>query len=156
MKNRLLKSLGLAALLAIGANSAGADEVWNSNVGRIVYADEIGPTAVFAYGPQEDPGVVYLLGLAKVYQNRDVYDGYWAKNKSKVECKSERPGIYGKMTKYWGRFQIKFLDNNFPSRWEAIWSYCDGPAEKVKIEATPAVGEAAVPKNDLTRQSRTP
>lgn len=148
MTNKLLKSLGLAAVLMAGVNSAVADEIWNSNVGRIVYADEIGPTAVFAYGPQEDPGVVYVLGLAKVYQNRGTYDGYWAKDKAKVECKTERPGIYGKMTKYWGRFQVKFLDANFPARWEAVWSYCDNEAEKLKIEATPAVGEAAIPKAD--------
>lgn len=133
-----------AALLA--GNVAMADEIWNTNTGRIVYADEIGPTAVFAYGPAEDPGVIYVLGLAKVYQGRGTYDGYWAKNKSKVECKTERPGIYGKMTKYWGRMQVKFLDANFPSRWEGTWSYCDGEAEPLKIQATPAIGEAAVPK----------
>jgi hypothetical protein len=144
MKLNVLKALGLAALITTGGNAL-ADEVWNSNVGRIVYADEIGPTAVFAYGPAEDPGVVYILGLAKVYQNRGTYDGYWAKNKSKVECTTERPGIYGKMTRYWGRYEIKFLDKSFPARWEAQWSYCDGDVEKVKIEATPAVGEAATP-----------
>ncbi|OQW98820.1 MAG: hypothetical protein BWK73_51750 [Thiothrix lacustris] len=141
MKMMNLKALGLAALLMVGGNAI-ADEVWNSNVGRIVYADEIGPTSVF-YGPAEDPGVVYILGLAKVYQNRGTYDGYWAKNKAKVECTTERPGIYGNMTKFWGRYQIKFLDKGFPARWEATWSYCDGEAEKVKIEATPAVAEAA-------------
>ncbi|WMP17078.1 hypothetical protein [Thiothrix lacustris] len=141
MKLNSLKALGLAVLLMTGGNAV-ADEVWNTNVGRIVYADEIGPTAVFAYGPAEDPGVIYILGLAKVYENRGTYEGYWAENKAKVECTTERPGIFGKMTKYWGRYQIKFLDKGFPARWEATWSYCDGAAESVKIEATPAVGEA--------------
>lgn len=144
MNMNSLKALGLAAMLMAGGNAV-ADEVWNSNVGRIVYADEVGPTAVFAYGSAEDPGVIYILGLAKVYQNRGTYDGYWAENKAKVECTTERPGIFGKMTKYWGRYQIKFLDKGFPSRWEAIWSYCDGETEKVKISATPAVGAAATP-----------
>ena len=142
MKLNVLKALGFAVLLATGANAV-ADEVWNSNVGRIVYAEEIGPTAVFAYGGAEDPGVVYILGLAKVYQNRGTYEGYWAENKAKVECTTERPGIYGKMTKFWGRYQIKFLDKGFPARWEATWSYCDGAAEALKISATPAVGDAA-------------
>ena len=141
MKLNGFKALGLAALLMTGGNAV-ADEVWNTNVGRIVYADEIGPTAVFAYGSAEDPGVIYIVGLAKVYQNRGTYDGYWAENNAKVECTTERPGIYGKMTKYWGRYQIKFLDKGFPAGWEATWSYCDGAAEKLKIEATPAVGEA--------------
>jgi hypothetical protein len=145
MNKNFLKAAGLVALLAVGSQAV-ADEVWNSNVGRIVYVDEIGPTAVFSYGPAEDPGVIYVLGLAKVYQNRGTYDGYWAKNKSKVECTTERPGIYGKMTKYWGRYQVKFLDKAFPSRWEAIWSYCEGEAQKVKIAATPAVGDATKPQ----------
>lgn len=131
-----LTAVGLSLML-MGVGQVMADERWDSNVGQIVYAEEIGPTAVFAYGPKEDPGVIYILGLAKVYQNRGIYDGYWAKNKSKVECSTERPGIYGKMTRYWGRMQIRFIDKNFPSRWEASWSYCDGAKESLIITATP-------------------
>lgn len=145
MRTSLIKLAGIA-ILAGCTTQAIADEAWDSNVGRIVYADEIGPTAVFAYGPAEDPGVIYLLGLSKVYQNRGTYDGYWAKNKSKVECTTERPGIYGKMTRYWGRAQIKFIDKGFPARWEAIWSYCDNPKEDMKITATPQVGNQASKK----------
>lgn len=136
MKKSLFKLAGIV-MLASFTRYAAADEAWQTNIGRIVYADEIGPTAVFAYGPSEDPGVIYLLGLSKVYQNRGTYDGYWAKNKSKTECSTERPGIYGKMTRYWGRIQVKFIDKNFPSRWEAIWTYCDGPKENLVITATP-------------------
>ena len=139
MIKQLVSAVGLASVLAFSGQVA-ADEVWESNVGRIVYADEIGPTAVFAYGPAEDPGVIYLLGLSKVYQNRGTYDGYWAKEKSKVECSTERPGIFGKMTRYWGRIQMKFVDKNFPARWEAIWSYCENPKESMVIKATPQVG----------------
>ena len=135
---KTVTTLGLAALLAY-AGQVNADERWDTNVGQIIYAEEIGPTAVFAYGPKDDPGVIYVLGLAKVYQNRGTYDGYWAKNKAKVECTTERPGIYGKMTRYWGRVQVKFIDKDFPSRWEATWSYCDGEAQSVKINATPQV-----------------
>lgn len=125
------------SLMLMGVGQVMADERWDSNVGQVVYAEETGPTAVFAYGPKEDPGVIYVLGLAKVYQNRGVYDGYWAKNKSKVECSTERPGIYGKMTRYWGRMQIRFIDKSFPSRWEASWSYCDGAKDPLVITATP-------------------
>jgi hypothetical protein len=142
MMQKLVKTVGLSVLLAL-AGQAVADETWDSNIGRIVYAEEIGPTAVFAYGPKEDPGVMYLLGLSKVYQNRGTYDGYWAKEKSKQECSTERPGIYGKMTRYWGRVQVKFIDKNFPARWEAIWSYCDDAKQDMKIEATPPVAGQA-------------
>ena len=123
-----------------------ADEVWSSNVGRIAYAEDLGPTAVFAYGPKDDAGVIYVLGLAKVYKNRGTYDGYWAKNKAKVECSTSRPGIHGKMTPFWGRFQIRFIDTNFPSRWEAVWTYCDEEKpQATRIQATPLIGEAAQP-----------
>lgn len=147
MKNRLLQTTGLAMLLMAGATQVMADEAWDTNVGRMIYADEIGPTAVFSYGKAEDPGVVYLLGLAKVYEGRTRYDGYWARNKAKVECKTERPGIYGKMTKYWGRFEIRFIDSGFPARWEATWSYCDGEAQATKIAATPLTAQqSAAPR----------
>ena len=131
----------LAASLLASASVAVADEVWDSNVGRIVYTDEIGPTAVFSYHSENEPGVIYVLGLAKVYQNRGLYEAYWAKNKAKVACETERPGLNGKMTRYWGRLQVKFIDSNFPSRWEGTWSYCNGKAEAVKIEATPGTPE---------------
>ena len=82
MQLRVLLAAGIGLLAS--ANIAVADEVWDSNVGRIVYTDEIGPTAVFSYHSDHEPGVIYILGLAKVYQNRGLYEGYWAKNKAKV------------------------------------------------------------------------
>lgn len=121
---------------------AWADEVWDTKSGRVVYEAEMGPTAVWTYGSQDNPGVIYLLGLAKVYENRGSYTGYWAKNQAKKACDTQRPGVQGKMTSYWGRFNVKFLDKNFPSRWEATWSYCDDADEAEKLSATPVFGNS--------------
>ena len=66
MQLRVLLAAGLLATVSVAA----ADEVWDSNVGRIAYTAEIGPTAVFSYHSDDEPGVIYILGLAKVYQNR--------------------------------------------------------------------------------------
>lgn len=139
-----------AGLLLVGlgmmVSPVQADEVWNSNVGQIIYAEDIGPTTVFTYGTEQDPGVIYIVGLAKVYEGRGTYDGYWAKNHAKVACKTLRPGINGAMTPFWGRFQIRFLDANFPSRWEGAWTYCDDlKPQPVKIMATPLVAEENPP-----------
>ncbi len=137
-----LKTLGLAVAL-FSPVMAAADEVWDTNSGRVVYEAEMGPTAVWSYGSAQEPGVIYVLGLAKVYENRGSYAGYWAKNTAKQACDTQRPGIDGKMTPYWGRFDVKFLDKDFPSRWEATWSYCDGADEALKVAATPVVGDGA-------------
>lgn len=138
MRVKLLVSLAFLGNLAFP--TVQADEVWDSNSGRIVYEAEMGPTAMWSYGTQQEPGVIYVLGLAKVYSNRASYPGYWAKNTSKKPCDTQRPGINGQMTAHWGRFNVKFLDKDFPSRWEATWSYCDGPDESLKVEAKPVVG----------------
>lgn len=134
-----LGTVGIVALLGMSAPAI-ADEVWKTNTGDVVYEAEMGPTTVWTYGSPQDPGVIYVLGLAKVYENRGSYPGYWAKKTSKQACDTLRPGILGEMTAYWGRFDVKFIDKNFPSRWEATWSYCDGEDQALKVEATPLLG----------------
>jgi hypothetical protein len=118
-----------------------ADEVWNTNTGKMVYDSDQGSTAVWTYGEKEQAGVIYILGLARVYQNRTRYDGYWAQKTAKQKCNSERIGLNGKLTPYWGRLQIRFIDKDFPSRWEALWSYCDQPAQANKIIGTPITAQ---------------
>ena len=152
MKQLMIKGL-VVSILAMSA-SVCADEVWETTTGRIVYESEIGPTAVWSYGTQSDPGVIYLLGLAKVYENRGSYNGYWAKHNSPKRCGTSRPGMLGEMTPFWGRFNVKFIDKNFPSRWEASWSYCDGEYEAMKVEAQPLVGDGGEPdaKSEVSAQ----
>lgn len=139
MKRNLLALLLLCSTVILP--SVKADEVWDTNTGKIVYDSDQGSTAVWTYKTEDSPGIIYILGLAKVYTNRTRYDGYWAQNTSKQKCNSERLGLDGKMTSYWGRFQIRFIDKDFPSRWEALWSYCDGSAQATKIVATPVTAK---------------
>lgn len=141
---KLMKGLVATALL-LGGTPVMADEVWDTNTGTVVYEAEMGPTAVWTYGEKGSAGVIYVPGLAKVYKNRGSYRGYWAKDQSEKACSTLRPGIVGRMTAHWGRFDIKFIDKDFPSRWEASWSYCDGEYESLKVEAKPVLGEAAAP-----------
>jgi nitrate reductase beta subunit len=112
-----------------------ADEVWNSTYGKVVYESEMGTTAVWSYNYQSKPGLIYIDNLAGVYQGRDSYQGYWVQTFSDVKCKTKKR-MKGKLSAYWGQFQIQFLDPDFPARWEAKWSYCD--QEPLKIwQGTP-------------------
>ncbi len=130
-----------AGMSAVMASGAFADEVWNTNLGKVVYADEIGSTAVWTYKDGSRDGIIYIQGLAKVYTGRGSYDGYWAQHKSNRACDTTREGIDGHMTAYWGRFHINFTDPDFPSRWQAKWGYCDDKPTN-KWNGTPIVGDA--------------
>lgn len=140
MSMKFLKTIVVSSLLVCGA-TASADEVWDTNAGQFVYQDEVGPVAVWTYGTKDDPGVIYINGLAQVFENRGSYDGYWAKFESKKKCRTARLGYDGKMTYYWGRFQLHFVDKAFPSRWLANWSYCNAGPENVRIMGKPVVAE---------------
>lgn len=137
-----VKRLALIGLFACTPLTVMADEVWETSLGEVVYQSEEGSTAVWTYGEKDkNPGVIYILGLSKVYENRGQFEGYWAKNKSLKACDSQRMGVDGAMTNHWGRFQITFIDKDFPSRWKAKWSFCNGEFESTEVLAKPVVGE---------------
>lgn len=102
-----------------------ADEVWNSNYGQIVYAKDVGVTAYWTYKYNGESGIIFIPGLAGIPERRGNYEGYWAQNKSGTRCQYARPGIDDEPTYYWGKFHIQFTDLNFPTRWTALWSYCE-------------------------------
>lgn len=126
-------------LLLLGAPAASADEVWNSTYGTVVYADDVGVTASWTYTYKDQPGIIFIPGLAGIYSNRGSYEGYWAQAKGDRRCEYERPGLQGNPTAFWGKFHITFLDKEFPSRWVAKWNYCDTPASE-KWEGVPQTG----------------
>ncbi len=107
-------------ILTVAPNIAFADEVWNSNYGRVVYQSDCGKTAVWTY-PQ---GTIFIEGLAGVFSNRGIYHGYWV-GKSDIKCDTAREDGSGKLSNNWGRFSIHFTVPNFPMPWEAKWSYCE-------------------------------
>lgn len=114
--------IGSAAfVLATVPNIVSADEVWNSNYGRVVYQADRGKTAVWTY----PGGTIFIEGLAGVApSDRGIYYGYWV-GKSNVKCDTGREDGSGKLSKTWGRFLIRFTVPNFPTPWQARWSYCE-------------------------------
>jgi hypothetical protein len=101
-------------------DTALADEVWNSDYGKVVYQSDRGKTAIWTY----PTGAIFIEGLAGVFSNRGIYHGYWV-GKSDVKCDTARENASGKLSNTWGRFSIHFTVPNFPMPWEAKWSYCE-------------------------------
>ena len=123
--NKKIVLLIFNTTLIISFNSF-ADEVWNSNHGKVIYSEDSGTTALWRYNDNgREGGIIYIENLAGIYSDRGSYDGYWAQDKGDVQCKTERDGVNGRTTAYWGRFHIDFIDKNHPSRWQATWGNCE-------------------------------
>ncbi len=130
----------LSALLSctLLPTNAIADEVWSTNQSDVVYQEDRGNTAIWTYGDErtEDSGIIFIDGLAGVTTDRGSYSGYWAQETSSLRCDTFREGIDGEPTYHWGRFEINFIDPDFPSRWQAKFGLCDREP-KIRIDAEP-------------------
>ncbi|HTL88011.1 MAG TPA: hypothetical protein VL134_01330 [Leptolyngbya sp.] len=137
-------SLATAFLTTVGAAPAvKADEVWESDYGRVVYQTERGKTAIFTYGDSVE-GTLFIDRLAGQFKDRGTYYGYWSQSTSNVRCETYREGRNGQRTYYWGTLQMQFLDPEFPARWSAKIGYCDQPTT-LTWRASPIVGGAKPP-----------
>ncbi|MGK7925461.1 MAG: hypothetical protein AB4290_09465 [Spirulina sp.] len=110
-----------------------ADEVWSTEEYDVIYEEDRNRTAIWSYGRD---GLVFIDGLAGVYTNRGSYTGYWVQNSSSLRCDTYREGADGKPTYHWGRFEVTFIDPNFPSRWRARISLCDREPT-IELNGTP-------------------
>ncbi|MDQ7090179.1 MAG: hypothetical protein Q9M50_05970 [Methylococcales bacterium] len=145
---KTIASLLFSTALVISFNSF-ADEVWNSNHGKVIYSEDSGTTALWQYNDNgRDGGIIYIENLAGVYNNRGSYEGYWAQDNGDVPCETERGGVNGRTTTYWGYFHINFIDKDFPSHWKALWGNCEGDLTK-EWNGTP-VTSVNTPKGDET------
>ena len=125
---RLLTCLALiCALPAIAA----ADEVWNSDMGEIVYlADENGAAILSFTNVDAYPAELVIPGLAGNYDSRGVHEGYWIGTGSGW-CDSfmARPG--GEASTNWGRALVSFDLPSFPTSFTLTLGDCFGPYSQV-------------------------
>lgn len=120
--------LGLTlAGLATTSFPAIADEIWQTEEGSVIYLEDRNTTAVWKYFN----GRVFIDGLGGVTRDRGSYQGYWVQESSSVRCDTYREGIDGEPSYHWGRFEVTFLDSDFPSRWQAKWGICDREPSRV-------------------------
>ena len=137
------KTIALSILpflaLFLPAQKALADERWTTEEYDVVYEEDRNRTAIWSYG--DNGGTIFIDGLAGVSQGRESYSGYWVQDSSSVRCDTYREGADGEPTYYWGRFEIDFLDPDFPSRWQAQLGLCDRAPTK-PLTGTPLTGNA--------------
>ncbi|MEL7129206.1 MAG: hypothetical protein AAGK23_06635 [Pseudomonadota bacterium] len=138
--------LGISALaLFCAVAPASADEVWTSKLGDIVYETDLtdGQMAVFKI----EGARVFLPGLAGVYEGRTSYDGFWIADEG-YDFSTESCGVsmvqpsFGDRSQQWGRFQVTFVDPDFPGIWVGHVSACFDDASDSVI-ARPLVGSEA-------------
>lgn len=134
MNKTIALSIFTFLTLCLSAQKALADERWTTEQYDVVYEEDRNETAIWSYG--DNGGTIFIDGLAGVYQDRESYSGYWVQNSSSVRCDTYREGANGEPTYYWGRFDIAFLDPDFPSRWEARLGLCDR-APTIPLTGTP-------------------
>ena len=135
-KNYLWTGLTLL-MIAIAPPKVLADEVWSTEEYDVTYQTERNRTAIWTYGDEEKVlGTIFIDDLAGVSQDRGSYAGYWVQEKSSLKCDTFREGADGKPTYYWGRFDVNFIDPDFPSRWQADFSLCDRQ-ETIRLNGVP-------------------
>ncbi|MCL2925200.1 MAG: hypothetical protein MGF17_11455 [Trichodesmium sp. MAG_R04] len=115
--------------------NAYGDEMWKTEEYKVIYLKDRERTAVWDYG--DGLGYIFIDGLGGKFKNRGSYNGYWVQKSSSRRCDTYREGMNGKPSYYWGRFEIKFIDPDFPSRWQAKFGLCDQNPEII-LNGTPS------------------
>ena len=138
MNNKFWCIALFSSFAMIYSSPAIADEVWSSDYGPVIYQADRGKTAIWTYGDSAS-GSMFIEGLAGQFKYRGTYYGYWSQSTSKVRCETYREGRDGKSTYYWGSLRIQFLDPEFPSRWSAVFGYCN-QSPNLPWRASPIVG----------------
>lgn len=136
-KNVIFLGLATVLLTAIAAPKALADEVWATGEYDVVYEEDRNNTAIWSYG---DNGTIFIDGLGGVITDRGSYNGYWTQETASVRCDTFREGANGEATYYWGRFEITFIDSEFPSRWHANFGLCDREPT-IHLDGTPITAD---------------
>ena len=139
--NKFYIGLTLALFpLTLTIPTAYADEMWSTGEYDVVYEEDRNRTAIWTYG---DSGTVFIDGLAGVVTERGSYIGYWVQPSSSLRCETFREGADGEPNYHWGRFELTFIDAEFPSRWYANFGLCD-QAPSIHLDGVPIVGDADV------------
>ncbi|NEP20411.1 MAG: hypothetical protein F6J97_26615 [Leptolyngbya sp. SIO4C1] len=135
LKKQIPVLLGLLTC-AFVPQPALADEVWTTEEYDVIYQADRNSTAIWSYG---NSGLVFIDGLGGVYTDRGSYSGYWVQETSSLRCDTYREGAEGKPTYHWGRFEVTFIDPDFPSRWHAHIGLCDREPT-IPLNGTPVLG----------------
>lgn len=132
-RNLILMTLVILTSSSIAENTYG-DEAWKTEEYPVIYTEDRNNTAIWSYG--DGQGTIFIDGLAGEVKNRSSYNGYWVQESSSLRCDTYREGMDGKPSYHWGRFEIKFLNPDLPSYWQAKFGLCD-QEPSITLNGTP-------------------
>ena len=134
------------AFAAMAATPALADEEWRTDTGiQILYDSDLASEGMAVLRLEGRPGVtMYVEGLAGVTEDRGTYSGIWfadesAQGEDGCSVAIVRPGPDGEPSKFWGQFEITFIDKGFPSIWFGSFGTCFDPLVD-QLVARPVTG----------------
>ncbi|MFC7291793.1 hypothetical protein [Hirschia litorea] len=128
-------SISAVALTSVFFSTAHADEVWKTEIGNVIYADEINEYAVLHFPTMRENvmGIAYIKDLAGNYDNRDhTFEGYWVEPiaGASTACEVGIVDAQGDTYRSWGRLKLIFTETAFPSGWVALRGECfDEPTD---------------------------
>ena len=142
-----LKRVTACLLAAVAtAGFALADEVWNTEIGEVIYeADLQNGMAVLSY-PTDGAarGRAFLAGLAGEYTGRTGYEGIWIETDTEAslcDVAMAAPDT-GEPSHNWGRVRVVFVDPDFPSTFVALRGDCfDDPSQMLVARPVTAFDE---------------
>lgn len=127
---KFLSIAGLLALMFFPAAHAQQQEMWTTEIGRVMYeADTAAGEAVLSFpiAGSQQRGVAFIPGLAGQKVNRGVYYGLWVEpdGSGAPACDfSITDPETGTPRRTWGRIQMIFVDPGVPSSWVLRRGYC--------------------------------
>ncbi len=145
--------IGASALaMASASGAAFADEAWNSTFGTVEWETQVGETVVFSYSAPSGSGAARVFiedaHASMLANERGSYSGYWIEYDQQEVCEASLTDPLGGQSRNWGRFEITFVREGFPSDWTAQWGYCFAdPDENWIGHALLGEGEAYPPPN---------
>lgn len=125
MLKRLVMSVA-SATLCLGA---GADEVWSTPIGEVIYEAELpNGQAIFSFPDEGGARLIAVFnGLAGVSEDRGYYEGAWID----PDAGSDGPcttamvdPVSGKPSHSWGPMDLIFTEPDFPGGWVALRGLC--------------------------------
>ena len=119
-----MDALRFAAIFSLLSAPVLADEVWESDMGQIVYEAEEGGAAIFSFTNVDAyPAKLIIPGLAGNYSDRSSHDAYWI-GQGAGECSAFMSHGSEPESSQWGRAQVVFDGPAFPTSLTVILGFC--------------------------------
>ena len=119
-----MNALHLAVAFVLFAAPSMADEVWDSDMGPIVYEAEEGNAAILSFTNVDAyPANLIIPGLAGNYSNRSTHEAFWI-GQGAGECDAFMSRTGQPESSQWGRAQLVFDKPAYPTSVTIILGFC--------------------------------